>query len=132
MNVVFGDNAAVAALDLSRSNRLTGFIKKKLNDHMHNSRVFTCVVIPDFSAQTTLEIERSEVVDSFKIIRDNPPFFKCFVSRYYYAEDEFAKKLRELDFQIDESIIMPNKGSGTAFMTLESLQSISELKRALK
>lgn len=93
-----------------------------------NSRVYTSVVIPDYSKQCMLEIERKELDDSYKIIKTHPPFFKCLVSEEYLKEHSYQQKLRELDYLIDEQLITPYQGTRTAFMSLESLDSIAKLK----
>jgi hypothetical protein len=93
-----------------------------------NSRVYTSVVIPDYSKQCLLEIDRKELEDSYKIIKAHPPFFKCLVSQEYLKESNYVQKLRELDYMIDEELFKPYEGTRTAFMSLESLESIAKLK----
>lgn len=90
------------------------------------------MVIPDYSKQCLLEIERKELQDSYKIIRTNPPFFKCLVSQEYLKEPNYVQKLREIDFQIDQQLITPQTGTRTAFMSLESLDSIAKLNAELE
>lgn len=112
--------------------RLTGFVKQKLLDIHKNSRVYTSIVIPDYSKQCVLEIERRETEESYRLIKANPPFFRCLVSKEYYNESAFSQKLRDLDFLIDQHIMKENEGSRTAFMSLESLESIAKLKGELE
>lgn len=94
--------------------------------------MYTTVVIPDFSKQCVLEIDRKETEESYRLIKSNPPFFRCLVSKEYYNESAFFQRLRELDFQIDEHLMKENEGSRTAFMSLESLESIAKLKGELE
>ena len=107
-------------------------MKQKLINVQKNSRVYTSVVIPDYSRQCHLEIDRRELEDSFKIVRANPPFFKCLVAQEYYKENNYQQKLREIDHQIDHELIKPYEGTKTAFMSLESLESIAKLKGELE
>jgi hypothetical protein len=130
LNVLIYDIASTA-LDLNPK-RLTGFIKQKLINVQKNSRVFTSVVIPDYSKQCLLEIDRKELEDSYKIIKSNPPFFRCLVSQEYLKEINHQQRLRELDYQIDNELIKPQEGTKTAFMSLESLESIAKLKGELE
>lgn len=122
---------STTTLDLNPK-RLTGFVKQKLINIQKNSRVYTSVVIPDYSRQCLLEIERRELEDAFKIVKANPPFFKCLVSQEYYKENSYQQRLRELDHLIDHELIKPYEGTKTAFMSLESLESIAKLKGELE
>lgn len=90
------------------------------------------MVIPDYSAQCLLEIDRKELEDSYKIIKANPPFLRCLVSQEYLKEADYQQRLRELDYQIDQQLIKPQMGTKTAFMSLESLESIAKLKGELE
>jgi hypothetical protein len=112
--------------------RLTGYVKGKLINIHKNSRVYTSVVIPDYSKQCVLEIERKELQESYKIIRANPPFFKFMVSKEYYNEYSYGDQLKQLDYKIDQELMNPYIGTKTAFMSLESLDSISKLKAELE
>lgn len=112
--------------------RLTGFIKQKLLGIHKNSRVYTTVVIPDYSKHCVLEIERRETEEAYRIIQANPPFLRCLVSKEYYNQNAYIQRLRDLDYQIDQHIMKPNEGSKTAFMSLESLESIAKLKGELE
>lgn len=125
-------NPATDPLDFTKTNRLTGYIKKKLNDASQNSRVFTSIIIPDFSKQTTLEIQRTEVIENFNVMKYQKPFLSFLVPKYFKNEEDFNLKIKDLDLRMDLELIKPLMGSGTAFMTLESLYSISQLERQLK
>lgn len=97
-----------------------------------NSRVYTSVIIPDYSKQCVLEIDRKELQDCFKIVRAHPPFFRCLVGNEYYNESSYGHRIKEIDYQIDQQMMNPYVGSKTAFMSLESLDSISKLKAELE
>lgn len=90
------------------------------------------MVIPDYSQQCTLEIERKELEDCYKIIKANPPFLKCLVSKEFLRETDHQQRLREMDYKIDQELIKPYVGTKTAFMSLESLESIAKLKGELE
>lgn len=97
-----------------------------------NNRVYTSVVIPDYSKQCLLEIDRKELEESYKMIRSHPPFLKCLVSKEYFKEMDHNQKLRQIDHMIDKELIRPYVGTKTAFMSLESLESIARLKGELE
>jgi hypothetical protein len=127
----YDNPAATSLLDLNPK-RLTGQIKGKLMKIQKNSRVYTSVIIPDYSKQCVLEIERKELSDCYKIVRGNPPFFKCLVGKEYYNESSYGHRMKQIDYEIDQQIMNPYVGTKTAFMSLESLDSISKLKAELE
>lgn len=122
---------AATTLELNPK-RLTGFVKQKLINIQKNSRVYTSVVIPDYSKQCILEIERKELEDSAKLIKANPPLFRCLVGNEYTKDVDYQQKLKEIDYKIDLELVKPQEGTRTAFMSLESLESIAKLKGELE
>jgi hypothetical protein len=90
------------------------------------------VVIPDYSKLVLLEIERKSIEKSHIIVSENPPLLKCMVPKYIMHKLYQKRRLNELDHQIDRELVANIKGTRTAFIVLESLPSITRLKKILE
>lgn len=112
--------------------KLNGFLKQKLIDGKVNSKILSCVILPDYSTIAKLEIEKKNLEDNYRIISDCKPWSTFFIPKYYLHMMYLKKKLREVDYEIDKEITKQLKGSKTAFVCIESLTSISYLKKALE
>lgn len=112
--------------------RLNGYIKRKLLDAKENTRIYSSVVIPDYSKLVLLEIERQNIVKTHSVVSENVPLLKCLVPKYILHKMYQNNKLNKLDFQIDCELATNIKGTRTAFVVLDSMSSITRLKKILE
>jgi hypothetical protein len=117
-------------LDLDFSSILN-FFKEIFRDLDYTGKVLACVVIPDYSRLFKLEKEREKITLRYSMFHDDPPLLRCFANKEYLREDAFHKKMQELNYQIDKELTKPLSGSRTAFIAVDSMQSVKNaLKRA--
>ena len=90
------------------------------------------MVIPDYSKLVLLEIERQEIMKKHSVVSENAPLLKCLVPKYVLHKMYQNNKLHRLDFEIDCELATTIKGTRTAFMVLDSLSSITRLKKILE
>ena len=62
----------------------------------------------------------------------DPPWLKCLCSKSYLTRPEFDKEMTTLDFKIDNNICLEIEGSRTAFVCVDSLQTVLYLKQIIK
>ncbi len=118
-------------LDLNPK-RLNGYIKRRMLDAKETCKIYSSVVIPDYSKLVLLEIERDSMVSSHRIVNEDVPLLKCLVPKHIMHKMYQNNKLKQLDYQIDLELTSNIKGTRTAFMVLDSLSSISRAKKILE
>lgn len=114
-------------------NRLDEFINRNLYIPEENEEATYCTaIIPDISELLEKEIEKKLVIEGFEHFRISQPTLSFIFPKYFKEKDLYKKKLREIDYEIDEILVSKEKGSmkasRTAFVCLKSFANIELLK----
>jgi hypothetical protein len=114
------------------SHKLVGLIKTELRTQGLDSTINAANIMPDYSKLFVLERRRAELTSSFGIISKFKPTTKMVLPNEMVNAPDFRKKLDQMDFKIDKQLMHQVKPSRTAFMSLNSLKSISFLKKRFR
>lgn len=89
--------------------------------------------MPDYSQLLAKEIKRAELIVGHKIMRGvtSKPL-TWLVPNAFINEREYNRRLRKLEFRIDNELAKECGGSQTAFLALDSLSSVLKLSKILK
>lgn len=110
---------------------LTGFVKQNLTKLNVNSRIYSTIIVPDMAALTKLEVKKRSLQDLKTILDGHSPLFSCLVPRELKDDILYAKKIKTIEYEIDQDIGRQYLGSKIAFMSLQSLESISKVKNQM-
>ncbi len=111
---------------------MVAFFNKALADGNAGGKVVSCVVIPDYKKLLDLENRREKVMQRYSQFHEDPPKLKCFCSKSYLTRDHYDKEMTELDNKIDGRLCREIKVSRTAFVCVDSLQTVINLKKIVK
>lgn len=114
------------------SHKLVGVVKTELRKQGLNTRINAATVMPDFTRLFELEKERTDLISNFSIMAKYKPPWKIVIPNEFLVASEYKKKIDQIDFLIDQELMKPIKPSTTAFMSLDSLKSISHLKNRFR
>jgi hypothetical protein len=96
------------------------------------NHVVESIIIPDHSNLLQAEIMRDNLNMTFDTLRKFPPPIKFIVPGYYLKEEEYRKKMQQINYLSDKELCRPLKGTQTAFVVLDSLESVKKLKKAFE
>lgn len=114
------------------SHKLVGLIKTELRNQGLDSTINASNVMPDHSKIFELERQRADLVTRHGIISKYKPPWKFIIPKELLSSPDYRKKLDQIDFEIDQQLMQPLKPSCTVFMSLNSLKSISYLKKRFR
>lgn len=118
-------------MELDFTNLVT-FFQNVIQDCGGEGKILACIVIPDHSKLYDFERKREHVIMRYEMFRDDPPPLSwCFGSEAYLEDDAFERRIDQIDFQVDKQLTKHLKGTNTAFLLLDSLHTVLNIKNTV-
>ena len=108
--------------------KLVNYIQRQVRNIGLETKVLSSLVIPDYSKLFELENKRADLIANHRMILENRPRFSCLVPSEISDVQVYKAKLKEIDYEIDLLLTQELKPSRTAFVTLDTLASVSFLE----
>lgn len=94
--------------------------------------VQSCVIIPDYSHLLDLERKRQDLVFCRETCEDEDMALEFLASKSYTDAQEFEKQLNTQEHGIDKALTERLKPSHTAFIALDSYETVKKLRKKLR
>ena len=91
--------------------------------------VESCVVVPDYSGLLELERKRQELVFCREVCEEEELALDFLADKSFKDPDEFEKALQKLEFGIDQALTRELKQTHTAFIALDSTDTVKKLRK---
>ena len=112
--------------------QLAAYFETALRDHGLPGKVWSCTVAPDYRQILEFNNRREKVMMRYSQFHDDPPVLKVLCSKSYLHFEDYLKEMQELDLKIDRHICRPVVASCTAFLCMDSLETVVNMKSIIK